>query len=77
MCKTEHTKSVSSATLDDMSTQRDHDDDEREIWLRQLMEEFRAREKRALVKRGIAMWTHAEHLLGFERFAALPPNKVN
>jgi hypothetical protein len=41
------------------------------------MEEFRAREKRALVKRGIAMWTHAEHLLGFERFAALPPNKVN
>ena len=60
-----------------MATQRDHDEDERELRLRMLMEQFRASEERALVKRGIAVWTHAERLLGFERFAALPPNKIN
>jgi hypothetical protein len=60
-----------------MATQRDREEDEREVWLRKLMEQFRASEERALVKRGIAMWTHAERLLGFEPFAALPPNKIN
>ncbi len=62
----------------DMANQRDHNE-EREAWLRTMMERFRAAEERALVKRGITLWTHAERQLGIMPFAdaRLPPNKIN
>ena len=61
-----------------MAIQRDHDDDP-EIVLRDLMERFRAAEERALIKRGIALWTSAERLLGFvpSGDTTLPRNKIN
>jgi len=61
-----------------MAIQRD-DDDEPEIVLRDLMERFRAAEEQALVKRGIALWTHAERLLGIVPYPdiPLPRNKIN
>ena len=65
-------------TLTVMAIQRD-DDDEPEIVLRNLMERFRTAEERALIKRGIALWTSAERLLGIVPFAdtTLPRNKIN
>ena len=65
-------------TLRVMAIHRD-DDDEPEIVLRNLMERFRTAEERALIKRGIALWTSAERLLGIVPFAdtTLPRNKIN
>jgi hypothetical protein len=62
----------------DMANQRE-DNDEREAWLRTMMEQFRAAEQRALVKRGIMLWTHTERQLGIVSFADAtpPPNKIN
>ena len=64
--------------LDPMAIQRD-DDDALEVGLRNLMERFRAAEERALVKRGIALWTYAEWLLGIVPYGdtTLPRNKIN
>jgi hypothetical protein len=64
-------------TLTVMAIQRD--DDTPEIALRNLMERFRTAEERALIKRGIALWTHAERLLGIVPSAdtTLPRNKIN
>jgi hypothetical protein len=75
---TEHPKFARSATLMDMANQRE-DNDQREAWLRTVMEHFRAAEERALVKRGITLWTHTERQLGIVPFAdaTLPPNKIN
>ena len=43
-----------------------------------LIERFQEAEERALLKRGIALWTQTEAQLGipFPR-APLPPNKIN
>lgn len=63
-----------------MANQReDNDNDERETRLRTIIEQFRAAEERALVKRGIALWTDAERRMGIAPFAGatLPPNKIN
>lgn len=61
----------------DMAMQRD-DMDEREARLDMMIEQFHAAEKRALVKRGIALWTRAERQLSIVPFdATLPPNKIN
>jgi hypothetical protein len=62
----------------DMANQRE-DNDEREAWLRTMMEQFRAAEQRALVKRGIMLWANTERQLGVVPFgdANLPPNKIN
>jgi hypothetical protein len=67
-----------SPTLMDMARQRENDD-EREARLRTMMEQFRAAEKRALVKRGIALWTDTERQLDIVPVAdaTLPPNKIN
>ena len=73
----EHPKLARPATLMDMANQRD--DEERETRLRTMMEQFRAAEERALLKRGITLWTRAERQLGIVPFAdaSLPPNKIN
>jgi hypothetical protein len=73
----EHPKFARTATLMDMANQRD--DEERETRLRTMMEQFRAAEQRALLKRGITLWTRAERQLGIVPFAeaSLPPNKIN
>jgi len=43
-----------------------------------LIERFQEAEKRALLKRGITLWTRAERQLGIVPFdATLPPNKIN
>jgi len=65
-------------TLTVMAIQRD-DEDGPEIVLRNLMERFRAAEQRALIKRGIALWTSAERLLGIvpSGDTSLPRNKIN
>jgi len=78
MFNTEHPRFARPATLMDMANQR-HDDEERESQLRTMMEQFRAAEERALVKRGITLWTRAERQLGIVPFAdaSLPPNKIN
>ena len=78
MFNTEHPRFARPATLMDMANQR-HDDEERETRLRTMMEQFRAAEERALVKRGITLWTRAERQLGIVPFAdvSLPPNKIN
>ena len=61
----------------DMAIQRD-DDDERETRLNTMLEQIRTAEQRALLKRGITLWTRAERHLGIVPFdAILPPNKVN
>jgi hypothetical protein len=58
----------------DMAIQRD-DKDEREKRIDYLTEEFRAAEKRALLKRGIELWTRTE--LGMTNEAPRPAAKVN
>jgi len=61
----------------DMAIQRDNTD-ERESRLNILIEQFRTAEKTALLKRGIALWTHAEAQRGMARHeAALPLEKIN
>ena len=61
----------------DMAIQRD-DRDEREARMDILIERFQESEKRALLKRGITLWTRAERHLGIVPFdAILPPNKIN
>ena len=61
----------------DMAIQRD-DRDEREARMDILIERFQESEKRALLKRGITLWTRAERHLGIVRFdAILPPSKIN
>jgi hypothetical protein len=57
-----------------MAIQRD-DKDEREIRIDMLTEHFRAAEKRALLKRGIELWTRTE--LGMMDEALRPVGKVN
>ena len=58
----------------DMAIQRD-DKDEREIRIDMLTEHFRAAEKRALLKRGIELWTRTE--LGTINEAPRPLAKIN
>ncbi len=61
----------------DMAIQRD-DDDERETRLNTMIEQIRTAEQRALLKRGIALWTQTEMQSGIPFLhAPLPPNKIN
>jgi hypothetical protein len=61
----------------DMAIQRD-DRDEREARMDILIERFQEAEKRALLKRGIALWTQTEMVSGIPFLhAPLPPNKIN
>jgi hypothetical protein len=58
----------------DMAIQRDQKD-ERDKRIDILTEQFRAAEKRALLKRGIELWTRTE--LGTINEAARPLAKIN
>ena len=58
----------------DMAIQRNNTD-EREARLTMLIERFQDTEKRALLKRGIALWTRTERLIQHE--PALPAAKIN
>ncbi len=61
----------------DMAIQRD-DEKERETRLNTMIEQIRTAERRALLKRGITLWTRAERQRGIVPFdAILPLNKVN
>ena len=61
----------------DMAIQRD-DDDERETRLNTMLEQIRTAEQRALLKRGITLWTQTEMQSGIPFLhAPLPPNKIN
>ncbi len=61
----------------DMAIQR-NDNDERETRLDILIERFQDAEKRALLKRGIALWTQTEMQSGIPFLhVPLPPNKIN
>jgi hypothetical protein len=61
----------------DMAIQRD-DEDERETRVNTMIDQIRTAERRALLKRGITLWTRAERHLGIVPFdATLPPNKIN
>ena len=61
----------------DMAIQRD-DKDEQETRLNTMIEQIRTAEQRALLKRGITLWTRAERQPGIVPFdTTLPPNKVN
>ena len=61
----------------DMAIQRD-DKDERETRLNTMIEQIRTAEQRALLKRGITLWTRTERQLGIVPFdATLPPNMIN
>ena len=70
-----------SGTLIDMAIQR-NDTDEREARLDILIEQFQEEERRALLKRGITLWTRTERQMGIVSLDApfhstLPPNKIN
>jgi hypothetical protein len=58
----------------DMAIQRNNTD-EREARLTILIERFQDAEKRALLKRGIELWTRTERLSLYE--PALPAAKIN
>ena len=45
--------------------------------MRALMERFQEAEKRALIKRGIALWTRTEWQLSILPDAIVPPNKIS
>ena len=51
--------------------------EEREARLRALMQRFQEAEKRALIKRGITLWTWAERQSGIRPEAVPPPDKIN
>ena len=70
----EHREFVCAARLMDMAIQR-NDSDEREARLRLLVEQLQDKEKRALLKRGIELWTRTERLNMYE--PALPAAKIN
>ena len=57
-----------------MAFQR-NDKDERETRVRELAERLRAEEKRALLKRGIELWTRTEDVM--VGTPALPAPKLN
>ena len=61
----------------DVASQR-NDRDQREAPLDALIERFQEAEKRALLKRGIALWTQTEMQSGIPFLhVPLPPNKIN
>ena len=62
LCNRELRQFPFPATLMDMAIQR-NDTDEREARLAILIDRFRDAEKRALLKRGIQLWTRSERLL--------------
>ena len=64
----------SLATLKDMANQQDNTD-ERDVRIYTLAEQFRAAEKRALLKRGIELWTRSEN--GMFDMPPVPPAKLN
>ena len=58
----------------DMANQQDNKD-EREARIRILAEQFRAAEKRALLRRGVELWTGSESAI--LQMPSLPPSKLN
>lgn len=74
MCNPVHRALTCLATVMDMAIQRD-DEDERQRRIDILAEQFRAAEKRALLKRGIELWTSTE--LGMMDRAPRPVAKIN
>jgi hypothetical protein len=64
-------------TLIDMANQRDNAD-EPQARLELMIEEFRTAEKRALLKRGITLWTRTEAQHRIAQFdAPFPQGKIN
>jgi hypothetical protein len=60
-----------------MAIQRD-DTEERQARLDALIEQFRVEKKRALLNRGIALWTRTETRQPiFRRVRSLPPSQIN
>jgi hypothetical protein len=56
----------------------DRDDlEEREARMEALIERFQEAEKRALIERGIELWTRAERQLGLRPHPLLPPSQIN
>ena len=51
--------------------------DEQHAGLELLIEQFRAAEKRALVKRGVKLWTRAEAERARASVPPLGPHKIN
>ena len=74
MCSPVHRTFTRLARLLDMAIQRD-DEDERARRIDILAEQFRAAERRALLKRGIELWTSTE--LGMMDQAPRPVAKIN
>jgi hypothetical protein len=65
----EHRQSSRRGYRDGMVSRRD-DLEEREARIRLLRERFREAERRALIKRGIVLWTRAEEQLSIRERAA-------
>ena len=59
-----------------MATQRKNAD-EQHAGLELLIEQFRAAEKRALVRRGVKLWTRAEAERARAPVQPLGPDKIN
>lgn len=74
LCNPVHRAFTRLARLMDMAIQR-NEKDEREKRLDILTEQFRAAEKRALLKRGIELWTRTE--IGTIDQAPRPVAKIN
>jgi hypothetical protein len=60
----------------DMAIQRDKTND-RNAALDLVIEQFRAAEKRALVRRGVELWTRAEAERVMAPLRPLGPHKIN
>ena len=71
-----HRRLARAATLIDMATQRKITD-EQHAGLELLIEQFRAAEKGALVKRGVKLWTRAEAERARASVLPLEPDKIN
>ncbi len=65
-----------AGTLIDMASQRKSPDDQH-ARLQLLIEKFRAAEKRALIKRGVKLWTCAEAEQVRASVPPLGPDKIN
>ena len=71
-----HRRFARAATLIDMATQRKNKD-EQHAGLELLIEQFRAAEKRALVRRGVKLWTRAEAERASASVRPIGPDKIN
>jgi hypothetical protein len=65
-----------AATLIDMAIQQKNAD-QRHADLELMIEQFRVAEKRALIKRGVKLWTRAEAERARASVQTLEPDKIN